>query len=50
VVGEGIEDAQQLATARELGFCTGQGYLFGRPVDAPAIQDWLDAGAAMALA
>jgi EAL domain-containing protein (putative c-di-GMP-specific phosphodiesterase class I) len=35
VIIEGIEDASSEAAARDLGIKFGQGYLFGRPADAP---------------
>jgi EAL domain-containing protein (putative c-di-GMP-specific phosphodiesterase class I)/ActR/RegA family two-component response regulator len=35
IIIEGIEDASSEAAARELGIKFGQGYLFGRPADAP---------------
>lgn len=37
-LAEGIETPQQLEILRELGCHYGQGYLFGRPVDAAAVQ------------
>jgi EAL domain-containing protein (putative c-di-GMP-specific phosphodiesterase class I) len=35
IIIEGIEDASSEAAARDLGIKFGQGYLFGRPADAP---------------
>ena len=35
-VGEGVETATQAQTLRELGCTYGQGFLFGRPLPAPA--------------
>jgi EAL domain-containing protein (putative c-di-GMP-specific phosphodiesterase class I)/ActR/RegA family two-component response regulator len=35
IILEGIEDASTADAARELGIAYGQGWLFGRPVDAP---------------
>jgi len=35
VIIEGIEDASSEIAARDLGITFGQGYLFGRPADAP---------------
>ncbi|MEA2336551.1 MAG: hypothetical protein QOE82_558 [Thermoanaerobaculia bacterium] len=35
IIIEGIEDASSEAAARDLGIRFGQGYLFGRPADAP---------------
>lgn len=35
IIIEGIEDASSEAAARDLGITFGQGYLFGRPADAP---------------
>ncbi|MDT0277622.1 EAL domain-containing protein [Blastococcus goldschmidtiae] len=37
VLAEGIETAEHLATARSLGASLGQGWLFGRPEPAPAL-------------
>ncbi|MGY2128269.1 EAL domain-containing protein [Blastococcus sp. SYSU DS0617] len=37
VLAEGIENAEHLATARSLGASLGQGWLFGRPERAPAL-------------
>jgi EAL domain-containing protein (putative c-di-GMP-specific phosphodiesterase class I) len=37
VIIEGIEDASSEVAARDLGIKFGQGYLFGRPADAPAV-------------
>ncbi|MBA2475974.1 MAG: EAL domain-containing protein [Actinobacteria bacterium] len=37
VVAEGIERPEQLAALRELGCGFGQGYLLGRPSEAPAV-------------
>ena len=36
VVGEGVEDPQDVAELRELGCSVGQGFLFGRALDLPA--------------
>lgn len=41
VVAEGIETDEQSAKLLELGCYTGQGYLYGRPVDAEAVQRYL---------
>jgi diguanylate cyclase (GGDEF)-like protein/PAS domain S-box-containing protein len=41
VVAEGIERPGQLATLRELGCDTGQGFLIARPMDADATRQWL---------
>lgn len=41
VVAEGIETEQQLETLRLLGCRLGQGYLFSRPVDSPAVEELL---------
>ena len=40
-VAEGIETDAQATLLRELGCQKGQGYLFGRPLDAVALVDWL---------
>ena len=45
VVAEGVETAAQLAILRRLGVDVGQGYLFGRPVAAPALEALLDRAA-----
>ncbi len=45
VVAEGIETASQLEKLRELGCNTGQGYLFSRPIDREAAEDFLASGA-----
>jgi diguanylate cyclase (GGDEF)-like protein/PAS domain S-box-containing protein len=45
VVAEGIETAEQLEKLRQLGCCTGQGYLFSRPVDKDAAAGLLMSGA-----
>lgn len=45
VVAEGIETADQLDKLRQLGCCTGQGYLFSRPIDQDAAAEFLQAGA-----
>jgi EAL domain-containing protein (putative c-di-GMP-specific phosphodiesterase class I)/ActR/RegA family two-component response regulator len=37
VIIEGIEDASSETAARDLGIKFGQGYLFGRPADAPTV-------------
>jgi diguanylate cyclase len=41
VLAEGIEDSEQLAHLRELGFTLGQGYLFSRPLPPGAVVDYL---------
>ena len=46
VLAEGIEDANQLATLKELGCQFGQGYLFSRPLDPPTMTALLDKPAA----
>jgi EAL domain-containing protein (putative c-di-GMP-specific phosphodiesterase class I) len=43
VVAEGIESDEQLSRLVELGGHLGQGYLFGRPMDAEALAEGLDA-------
>ncbi len=40
-VVEGIETAGQAALVQELGCDKGQGYLFSRPLEAPALSAWL---------
>jgi EAL domain-containing protein (putative c-di-GMP-specific phosphodiesterase class I) len=37
-VAEGVEDGAQRSTLESLGCTLGQGYLFARPLDAPAIR------------
>ena len=46
VIAEGIETGAHLARLRELGCDYGQGYLFSKPVDAPAIETLLASGKA----
>jgi EAL domain-containing protein (putative c-di-GMP-specific phosphodiesterase class I) len=41
VVGEGVEEAATLASLRELGCDTGQGYHFARPMPENLLLDWL---------
>jgi diguanylate cyclase (GGDEF)-like protein len=48
VVAEGIEEEDQAETLIQFGCGGGQGYLFGRPVDAGATLDLLRRGAAAA--
>jgi diguanylate cyclase (GGDEF)-like protein/PAS domain S-box-containing protein len=43
VVAEGIEHAEQCATLLELGCTLGQGFHFARPMDAPAVREFLRA-------
>jgi len=43
VVAEGVETAEQAKVLRELGCDLGQGYLFGRPMDAEAAERLLHA-------
>ena len=43
VVAEGIEEPQQWASLRELGCAFGQGFYFGRPMDAEAVLEHLTA-------
>lgn len=45
VVAEGIETASQLEKLRSLGCTKGQGYLFSRPIDREAAEDFLAEGA-----
>lgn len=45
VVAEGIETASQLEKLRLLGCCRGQGYLFSRPIDREATEQFLESGA-----
>ena len=40
VVAEGVENEAQMQRMRELGADLGQGYRFGRPMDAQAAWDW----------
>ncbi|HNR91364.1 MAG TPA: EAL domain-containing protein [Dokdonella sp.] len=44
VVAEGVETKAQLEFLRGIGCDKAQGYLLGRPVDAPAFSAWLGAG------
>ncbi len=41
VVAEGIETEEQSAKLQSLGCYTGQGYLYGKPIDADAVQRYL---------
>ncbi len=41
VVAEGVESEAALAILREMGCDHGQGYLFCKPLDAAAFEDWL---------
>jgi diguanylate cyclase (GGDEF)-like protein/PAS domain S-box-containing protein len=44
VVAEGIETIPQLEKLRSLGCKTGQGYLFSRPIDRTAAEEFLESG------
>jgi diguanylate cyclase len=41
-IAEGIETVEQLEFLRQLGMTTGQGYLFGRPMAADQLGQWLN--------
>jgi EAL domain-containing protein (putative c-di-GMP-specific phosphodiesterase class I) len=43
VLAEGIEQRSQLTILKELGCEYGQGYLFAKPLDIPALTALLDA-------
>lgn len=43
VVAEGVEDDITAETVRRLGCDAIQGYLYGRPMPAPALLEWMDA-------
>jgi EAL domain-containing protein (putative c-di-GMP-specific phosphodiesterase class I) len=45
VVAEGIETVSQLEKLRSLGCSIGQGFLFSRPIDREAAEDFLASGA-----
>ena len=45
VVAEGIETVSQLEKLRSLGCTLGQGFLFSRPIDREAAEDFLEVGA-----
>ena len=45
VVAEGIETVSQLEKLRSLGCTSGQGYLFSRPIDREAAEQFLEGGA-----
>jgi EAL domain-containing protein (putative c-di-GMP-specific phosphodiesterase class I) len=45
VVAEGIETVSQLEKLRSLGCTMGQGFLFSRPIDREAVEDFLENGA-----
>ncbi|MEQ1924294.1 MAG: EAL domain-containing protein, partial [Pyrinomonadaceae bacterium] len=47
VVAEGLETAVQLDKLRELGCTKGQGYLFSRPIDREAAEEFLESGGNM---
>ena len=49
-VAEGIEEPSQLAALRELGADLGQGYLFARPLDPPAMTKLITANAPLVAA
>jgi EAL domain-containing protein (putative c-di-GMP-specific phosphodiesterase class I) len=49
VVGEGVEEADQVAFARHNGCRFVQGYYFSRPASAAAIEDMLDHGFPLSL-
>jgi EAL domain-containing protein (putative c-di-GMP-specific phosphodiesterase class I) len=42
VVAEGIERQEQMAMLKDLGCELGQGYLFSKPVDATAIELFME--------
>jgi diguanylate cyclase (GGDEF)-like protein/PAS domain S-box-containing protein len=42
VVAEGVEESEQSATLRELGCDTGQGFFFGRPMEAERLVEFLE--------
>ena len=46
VVAEGIEDDAQLSMLKALDCPCGQGFLFSRPLDPAALEDFLDDGRA----
>jgi EAL domain-containing protein (putative c-di-GMP-specific phosphodiesterase class I) len=41
VVAEGIERAEQMAMLKDLGCELGQGYLFSKPADATAMEQFI---------
>ncbi|MDZ7922111.1 EAL domain-containing protein [Rhodoferax sp.] len=49
-VAEGIETPEQAAQMLAMGCERGQGYWFSRPLEAPALVAWVQAGGARALA
>jgi diguanylate cyclase (GGDEF)-like protein len=49
VIAEGIETEVQLAKLKELGCEAGQGYLFAKPLPAPAAEELIRARSAMSL-
>ncbi|MCC7098758.1 MAG: EAL domain-containing protein, partial [Rubrivivax sp.] len=44
VMAEGVEAAEQWQLLRQQGCAEGQGYLFGRPMPAHELQQWLGDG------
>ena len=42
-VAEGVENAEQAAVLRELGYTLGQGYHLGKPMPADELCGWLSA-------
>ena len=42
IIAEGVEDERQVQVLSELGCPLGQGYLFARPMAAPALTEWLN--------
>jgi len=48
VVVEGVETVSEHATLRGLGVREGQGWLFGRPMTADALLEWMGASVSAA--
>jgi diguanylate cyclase (GGDEF)-like protein len=45
IIAEGIEEEGEARVLRELGCHEGQGYLYARPMELPALKEWMEAHA-----
>jgi diguanylate cyclase (GGDEF)-like protein len=43
IIAEGIEEEAEARVLRELGCHEGQGYLYARPMELPALKEWIEA-------
>lgn len=43
IIAEGIEEEGEARVLRELGCHEGQGYLYARPMELPALKEWMEA-------